>query len=229
MPVLAGSLVGSNGAFLRKLYAAGIKGYYNGLAVHFYNLTLASLRYTHEVQLANGDSTPLWLTGFGWSSCLPRQLIQEEQACVTPQVQSADMSNIYRSLARTPWLAAEIIYELRGSRNEDFGVLSKTGTRKPSFQALRNVFISPLGKPSPVTVRLSRRSGRVVASGSGPVGDYMQLEAFRGRRAVYRALFTLNRDNRYTIALPKTLGAGKLSVSVFQYWMGPNRATRASL
>ena len=40
VPVLAGSLVGSNGVFLRALYAAGIKGYYDGLAVHFYNLTL---------------------------------------------------------------------------------------------------------------------------------------------------------------------------------------------
>ena len=56
VPVLAGSLVGSNGAFLRALYAAGIKGYYDGLAVHFYTLTLASLRSIREVQLANGDT-----------------------------------------------------------------------------------------------------------------------------------------------------------------------------
>ena len=34
VPVLAGSLVGANGVFLRALYAAGIKGYYDGLAVH---------------------------------------------------------------------------------------------------------------------------------------------------------------------------------------------------
>jgi hypothetical protein len=139
------------------------------------------------------------------------------------------MSNIYRSLARTPWVAAEVIYELRGTRNEDFGVVSETGARKPSFRTLRNVFISPFGKPSTVTVGLNRRGSRVVASGSGPVGDYMQLEAFRGRRAVYRALFTLNRYNRYTIVLPKQLSAGKLSVSVFQYWMGSNMAAYASI
>ena len=48
--VLAGSLVGANGVFLRALYAAGIKGYYDGLAVHYYTLTLASLRSIHEVQ-----------------------------------------------------------------------------------------------------------------------------------------------------------------------------------
>ncbi len=69
VPVLAGSLVGANGVFLRAMYAAGIKGYYDGLAVHFYTLTLASLRSIHEVQVANGDTKPLWLDEFGWSSC----------------------------------------------------------------------------------------------------------------------------------------------------------------
>jgi hypothetical protein len=229
MPVLAGSIVGSNGAFLRELYAAGIKGYYDGLSVHFYNLVLASLRNIHEVQLANGDSKPLWLNEFGWSSCWPRRRIQQEQGCVSTQVQAANLTNVFRSLARTPWVAAEIVYELQGSRNEDFGVLTETGTHKPSFGALRSVFVSPFGKPSPVTVHLSRQGARIVASGSGPVGDYMQLEVFNGRRAVYRSLFTLNRFNRYSITLPKVLGTRKLSVSVFQYWMGTARATRASI
>lgn len=229
MPVLGGSLVGSNGAFLRALYGAGIKGYYDGLSVHFYNLVLASLRYLHEVQLANHDSRPLWLDEFGWSSCWPRQRIEQEQGCVTRQAQAANLTNVFRSLARTPWVAAEIVYELQGSRSEDFGVLTETGAHKPSFGALRSVFVSPLGKPSPVTVHLSRRGDRVVASGSGPVGDYMQLEAFSGRRAVYRALFTLDRFNRYTIALPKVLGTRGLRVSVFQYWMGTAKAAGASI
>ena len=41
-----------------RLYAAGIKGYYDGLSVHFYNLTLASLRAIHQAQLATGDAHP---------------------------------------------------------------------------------------------------------------------------------------------------------------------------
>ncbi len=163
LPVLGGSLVGSNGAFLRALYAAGIKGYYDGLSVHFYNLVLASLRYLHEVQLANDDSKPLWLNEFGWSSCWPRQRIQQEQGCVTRQAQAANLANLFRSLAHTPWVAAEIVYELQGSRSEDFGVLTESGAHKPSFGALRSVFLSPLGKPSPVRVRLSHR-GRAQSS-----------------------------------------------------------------
>lgn len=227
--VLGGSLVGSNGAFLQALYAAGIKGYYDGLSVHFYNLVLGSLRYLHEVQLTNHDLKPLWLNEFGWSSCWPRQRVQQEQGCVTNQVQATNLKNVFRSLARTPWVAAEIVYELQGSRSEDFGAFTETGARKPSFGALRSVFESPIGKPSPVSVHLSRPGGRVLASGSGPVGDYMQLEAFSGRRAVYRALFTLDRFNRYSLALPRVLGTRRLRVSVFQYWMGTARAASASI
>ncbi len=112
MPVIAGSLVGYNGVFLRALYAAGIKGYYDGLAVHFYTLTLASLRQFREVQLANGDTKPLWLNEFGWSSCWPRYRIQQEQACVTPTGRRRRTSPIScRSLARTPYIAADVLYQ----------------------------------------------------------------------------------------------------------------------
>lgn len=229
MTVLGGSFVGTNGAFLRALYAAGIKGYYDGLSVHFYTLVLAALRYTHEVQLQNGDHTPLWLNEFGWSSCWPRQSIQQDQPCVTPQTQATNLYNTYRALAHTPWVAGEIMYGLQGSRSEDFGVFSEDGTRKPAFAALRSVLVSPFGPPSQVTVRLSHRDGRIVASGSGPVGDYMRLEAFNGTRLRYRSLFTLNRFNRYSLVLPKALGARNLRVSVFQYWTGASRAVSASI
>jgi len=229
VPVLAGSLVGSNGVFLRALYAAGIKGYYDGLSVHFYTLVLGSLRAIHETQLANGDNTPLWLSEFGWTSCWPKYRTQQEQGCVTPAVQAANLSNTYRSLARTPWVAAEVMYKLQGSTGEDFGVLSATGVRKPSFTALAKVFSSPFASPEPVTLSLKRHGSGVTASGSGPVGDYMELEAFRGTRLRYRALFVLDRFNRYSIGLPHVLGTRGLRVRVYQYWAGLGRAAHASI
>ncbi|MGH2854264.1 MAG: cellulase family glycosylhydrolase, partial [Solirubrobacteraceae bacterium] len=227
VPVLAGSLVGSNGVFLRALYAAGIKGYYDGLAVHFYNLLLGSLRAIHEVQLANGDNTPLWLDEFGWSSCWPHR-IQQEQGCVTRKVQATNITNTFRSLARTPYIAAEVLYKLEGSASESFGVLGERGTRKPAFSALARVLASPFGTPTPVSLSLRKRHGAVVASGSGPVGDYMQLEALQGGVLRYRALFTLNRFNRYSIALPRVLGTQGLTVRVFQYWAGSGKDARRS-
>ncbi|HVR06229.1 MAG TPA: hypothetical protein VMS02_09310 [Solirubrobacteraceae bacterium] len=227
--VLAGSLVGSNGVFLRALYAAGIKGYYDGLAVHFYNLTLGSLRALHEVQLANGDTTPLWLDEFGWSSCWPGRKIEQEQACVSPALQAKNIANLYRSLARTPWVAAEVLYKLQDSANEAFGVLNAKGARKPAFAVLAGVLANPFGRPSAVTLNLRRRGNEVVAGGEGPVGDYMQLEALRGGALRYRALFTLNRFNRYSIPLPAALGTHGLTVRIFQYWQGQSRDAQRSI
>jgi polysaccharide biosynthesis protein PslG len=229
VPVLAGSLVGYNGIFLRALYAAGIKGYYNGIAVHFYSLTLASLREFRAAQLASGDSTPLWLSEFGWSSCWPRYKIQQEQACVTPKVQAQNITNVYRSLARTPWVAAQVIYELHSSKTEDFGVLNERGARKPAFAALAAALASPFGPVSPVTLSLRRSGNQVVASGSGPVGDSLQLEVFQGATLRYRALFTLDRFNRYSLALPAALGTSGLSVRIYQTWLGPSKDAQQSI
>lgn len=229
VPVIAGSLVGYNGKFLRALYAAGIKGYYDGLAVHFYTLTLASLRQFRSVQLANGDSKPLWLDEFGWSSCWPRQRIQQEQACVTRKVQARNIANMYRSLSRTSYIAADVLYKLRGSRREDFGVLNGRGKRKPAFATLAHVLASPFGAVSRVKLRLRRHGDHVVASGSAPVGDYMRLEAFEGGELRFRALFTLNRFNRFSIALPPVLGTSGLRVRVWQDWLGRGRAAQKSI
>jgi hypothetical protein len=229
VPVLAGSLVGSNGVFLRALYAAGMKGYYDGLAVHYYTLTLASLRSIRQVQLENGDSRPLWLDEFGWSGCWPRHRIQEEQACVTAQVQAANMVNTFRSLARTSYVAAEVIFQLRDSPTEDFGVLTSDGVPKPAFLSLAGVLASPFARADPVKLRLVRRHGHVVASGSGPVGDFMELEAFKHGVLRYRAVFVLDRFNRYSITIPRVLGTSGLSVRTYQYWTGPGAAARKSI
>ena len=117
-------------------------------------------------------------------------------------------------------MAAAVAYELQGSVHEDFGALSETGARKPAFSALARVFASPTGPVSHVTLRLHRRGRHLVASGSAPVGDFMALEAFQGTVPRYRALFRLDRFNRYSITLPAVLGTHGLHVRVYQYWAG---------
>lgn len=228
VPVLGGSLVGSNGVFLRALYAAGIKGFYDGLAVHYYTLTLTAVRAIHQVQLENGDNTPLWLDEFGWTSCYPRHSSEQEQACVTPGVQALNMADMLRSLARTPYIAAEVVYNLQDSRSEQFGVLRSAGSRKPSFGALSSALADPFASPSPITVSLRRAGSQTVVSGSAPVGDIMQLEVFQGAQLRFHALFTLDRFDRYSIALPAVLGTGGLRARVFQWWAGPGRFAQAS-
>ena len=117
-------------------------------SVHFYTLTLAAVRSIHEVQLANGDATPLWLDEFGWTSCWPRP-IEQEQGCVTEQTQATNLANTVRSLARAPYVAAAVDYKLQDSTSESFGLTSTSGARKPSFAALASAFSSPFGPAQP--------------------------------------------------------------------------------
>jgi len=220
LPVLAGSLVGSNGLFLDLLYADGMKGFYDGLSVHFYNLTVASLHSIRAVQLAHGDSAPLWLDEFGWTSCWGHALVQEEQGCVTRSVQATDLRTSFSEFAQLPYVAAAVVYKLQDSPGEDFGVLDAGAHRKPSFAALVAALTGPFVAPPPVTVHLRRRHGAVVASGSGPVGDFMVLEALQGTRPRYRAYFVLDRFNRYSLTLPRVLGSHGLTVRVYRYSSG---------
>jgi hypothetical protein len=228
-PVLGGSLVGSNGQFLRELYAAGIKGYYDGLAVHFYTLPVAAIASIHRVQLANGDNTPLWLDEWGWSSCWPRHRVQEEQACVTRTVQARNIRDGFRSLARLPYIAALVLYQLKDTAGESFGVLAANGAPTPASRAFTAALTSPLGPVSPVTLRLRRRGGRVIASGTGPVGDFMLLEVLIGGVLRYRAVFTLDRFDRYAIELPRQLGSRGLAARVYRYSTGPAGAARGTI
>ncbi|HEY1834792.1 MAG TPA: cellulase family glycosylhydrolase [Solirubrobacteraceae bacterium] len=222
--VLGGSLVGSNGVFLKQLYAAGIKGFYDGLAVHFYNLTLASVRAIHETQLHNGDTTPLWLDEFGWSSCFPLERIEQEQGCVTEAVQAKNLISTIRELSRASYVAAAVVYKLQDGPHERFGLVGLGGRHKQSFKALQSALTAPFGPVSGVTLSLSRRHGQLVAHGSAPVGDYMRLEESVSGVLRYKVLYVLNRFNEYSLKLPRQLGTHNVKVRVFQYWLGRSHA-----
>ena len=45
----------------------------------------------------------------------------------------------------------------------------------------------------------------------------------------YRALFTLDRFDRYSLTLPSVLGRSGLRVRVYQYWAGIARAAQAHI
>jgi hypothetical protein len=190
---------------------------------------LASVRAIHETQLENGDNAPLWLDEFGWSSCWPAHKIQQEQACVTASLQAKNLSETFRALARTPYVRAILAYKLKSAQTEDFGAVSDTGARKPAFAVLSSAFVSTSTRTRAVTVTLHARRGQVIASGSGPVGDYMNMEVRVHGTLRYRAIFTLDRFNRYLITLPKVLGTNGLSVRAYQYWQGSSRGAKRSI
>ncbi len=109
-------------------------------------------------------------------------------------------------------------------------MFNAAGARKPAFGPLAQVLSAPLaGRVAPVTLSLRSRGGRVHASGGGPVGDYMGLEAFQGSVLRYRAIFVLDRFNRYSLTLPRVLGTHGLRVRVFQYWAGASAGAQRSI
>lgn len=210
LPVLAGSLVGADGRFLRALYRAGMKGFYDGLAVHYYDLTLAALRAIRTVQRRAGDRKPLWLTEFGWSSCLARQRTQGGHACVTAANQARFLGDVFRALRGHSEVRAAITYQLRDDRL-DFGAFSRPGERKPAFAALRSAFTGTLGRTRPLTLRASGRR----ISGTAPAGDVIVVTALRrsdGARR-YQAIVKTDRDGRFALSLPSAVRGVKVVVN----------------
>ncbi|WCB95988.1 hypothetical protein DSM104299_04741 [Baekduia alba] len=231
LPVLAGSFVGTNGAWLKAMYAAGAKGSYDGLAVHFYDLPLLALKTTHAVQTANGDDKPLWLTEFGWTSCLrkggPKFLA--DHPCVTLAQQARGVADVYRAVARTPWIAGATMYMLRDqSTAYQFGLLDRADKRKPSFTAARRALLHPrTGALTRPTARL-RRSGRhLVLSGTGSVADMYVVRAYQGTTLRYRATLRTTGSGTYRLALPSVLGTSGLKVRIQSDWTGRSVTRRS--
>lgn len=215
LPVVAGSLVGSNGAFLEALYRAGMKGFYDGLAVHFYDLTLASVRAIRRVQRRNGDRRPLWLTEFGWTSCWPARRNEGGHACVTAKQQASDLSDIFRALRGRSFIRAAIVYNLRERPGEHFGVITAAGKRKPAFAVLRRAFTSGAGPPRRVRARIS--GGRL--SGRAPAGDAVLVQIFRRDGSfITGTAVAPDRFGRFSLKLPSGLSGAR--IDVFQEWTG---------
>lgn len=152
VPVLAGSLAGSDILFLRKLYGYGIRGYYDGISLHPYCqpeppnarhwpgqgprwMFSVGLRAMHAAQLRAGDSTPLWATEFGWASGRGHAEISERR-------QARYTREAIAIAGRMPYVRAAIVYALHNDGSDpsfwmdNFGLLHLNGTPKLAFFAL---------------------------------------------------------------------------------------------
>jgi polysaccharide biosynthesis protein PslG len=226
LPVLGGALVGADGRFLTALYRAGIKGSYDGLSVHFYDLPLAQLRLIRQAQLRNGDTKPVWLMETGWTSCAPAQRTQDQHTCVTAGQQARNLRDLVGAVQRTSYLRGLFVFALRDAPELSFGLFDRSGARKPAFGVLREAFRSPRAPRRP-TLRLRRAGGRITASGTGPAGDALGLEVRVRGRLRYRANFRLDRDGAYRLRLPRALGTRGLRVRVQQFWTGRDVTRRS--
>ena len=221
LPVIAGSLVGADGRFLEALYAEGIKGHYDGLAVHYYDLTLASLRSIREVQRRNGDRKPLWLSEFGWTSCYPRASTEGEHTCVTRRQQARNLGDVFRALRGKRWIRAAIVYKLPDTPAERFGLVTTGGERKPAFTVLRRAFRRGLGRPRRPSAVV--RNGRL--TGRAPAGDIVTVQGFRPDGSFfYQAILVPDRFGRFSLKLPAEVRGNRLVVE--QPWTGRSTSLR---
>jgi hypothetical protein len=229
LPVIAGSFVGTNGAWLKAMYAAGAKGSYDGLAVHFYDLPLLALKTTHDVQKANGDTAPLWLTEFGWTSCYAKHgpKVRDDHPCVTRAAQSRGVVDVFRAVARTSWVEAAIIYTLH-DQNADykFGLFDAHNRRKPSFTAVRSALGGRLGQLTRPSLRLSAARGRLAVSGTGSLADVYELRVYQGSTLRYRAFLRTTGTGSYRTVLPAVLGTSGLRVKISSSWSGASTTRR---
>jgi hypothetical protein len=219
VPVLAGALVGTNGAFLEALYKAGIKGSYDGLSLHFYDLALYALGQTRAVRAKYGDKTPIWLGEFGFTSCTTRGLKTQlgGHACVTKAAQARNVVDVLRALGKQKDVKAALLFQLRDDPTWDFGTLDRDGKRKPLFTAVANAYQGKLGKEHNITLRMRSVRGTVTAIGSAPAGDAYIIEVRKGGQLRYRAAFRVDRRGQYAFKLPKVLGRSGLKIKVRPY------------
>jgi hypothetical protein len=227
LPVLTGSFVGANGKWLQAMYDAGVKGYYDGLAVHFYDLPLDALKTTRAVQRRNGDTKPQWLTEFGWSSCHrkggPATLL--EHACLTTSGQARAVTDTLRAVSRTSWVKAAILYTLRDeSAAYRFGLLDSKGKAKPLLKTLSKLLERPLSSKLPKpTLHLSVRKGRLVASGSASIADLYRMQVVGGG-VKYSATLRADRFGRYRVVLPSVVPRSGVTATFRSMWSSARSA-----
>lgn len=228
LPVLAGSFVGTNGAWLKAMYAAGVKGSYDGLAVQFYDKPLAGLKATRALQRQNGDTKPLWLTEFGYTSCAAangRPAFLADHPCMTKSVQATDVADVFAALARTSWIGAVVNYALRDeNRAYQFGVMDLKGKKKPVYAKVKKALGGHAGTLRKPVAHLRIRNGKATISGSGPGIDTYTLRVKVGGQLRFRATFAMSRFNRFSIGIPASIGTSGLSATLTPRWTG--KATR---
>jgi hypothetical protein len=225
--VLAGSFVGNNGAWLRAMYKRGIKGYYDGLAVHFYFRPLADLAATRAVQARYHDRKALWLTEFGWSSCYAKggPAVVSDHVCLTPAGQAAALSYVIRSVARQSWVRAAIAYTIR---DEDsayrFGLFDSRDRAKPAYGTLQRLLARKLGAPPRPTLRLGQAGQHLLISGTGSLADSYAVRVSAGGHPRFRAKFATDRFGRYHFRLPASVPTSGVRVTVASQWSGRSSA-----
>ncbi len=165
--VVLGGLTGNDYEYLSQVYADGGKGSFDAVAVHTDTIcdvaspyeilrngrtdqrinrwSFLGYRTVHEVMLANGDNSPIWMTELGWSTdtqtCNSGAWAGQKPAGVTPQEQATFLQQAYHCLAQDSYVQVGIWYGLQdtepfGTPRGSYGLLGPNLQAKPAYGAL---------------------------------------------------------------------------------------------
>jgi hypothetical protein len=165
--VVLGGLTGNDYEFLSELYADGAKGYFDAVGVHTDSIcetnspyeilrngrtdqrinrwSFLGYRTVHEVMLAHGDDSPIWMTELGWSTdtqtCNSGAWAGQKPAGVSPAQQATFLLQAYHCLAQDPYVQVGIWFGLQdtepfGSPRSSYGLLEADLSPKPAYGAL---------------------------------------------------------------------------------------------
>lgn len=230
VPVIAGSFVGGNGKWLQALYAAGIKGSYDALSVHFYDLTLTALSATRAVQKANGDRKPMWLAEFGYTSCSTAggPAYKLDHACNTRAGQAQNLIDTLRSIQKVSWVKAALVFTIHDQNDAyQFGLLTAAGAKKPAYGAVRDIYAGKQNrKVAKPKLKLGARKGKAIVSGTASQVETFKLRVWKSGQLVYRATLRTDRFGTYKLTLPKVIGTAHLKATLTGAWTGSITRTR---
>jgi hypothetical protein len=224
VPVLAGSFVGANGKWLQALYDAGIKGTYDALSVHFYDVPLSALTTTRAVQKKNHDSKPMWLAEFGFTSCYAKggAAFKIDHACNTRAGQAHNLVDTLKSIQKVSWVKAAIVYTINDQSDAyQFGLLTGTGAKKPAFAAVRDVFSGrKRAVTKPKMQRLTAKGGRVTVAGTATQTEFLKLTVWVNGQKRFWAILRTDRFGAYRLKLPAALGTSGIKARLTGPWTG---------
>jgi hypothetical protein len=168
--VLLGPLTGNNYAFLEQLYANGVKGAFDGVAVHtdtacldrgpdaFYKdggriarFAFLGYREVRATMLANGDDKPLWVTELGWSTttrtCGRGAWAGQKPAGVSEADQARHLRLAFHCMAEDPYVEGALWFTHNDASGADeelsrYGLRRFDGSHKPAWDAFRAIATS---------------------------------------------------------------------------------------
>lgn len=140
VPVITGSLSYADTTFLNQLYADGIAGSYDGISIHPYadqaapeNTSVThsfkrGIETLHEDQLAHNDSTPEWVTEYGWYT-------GTASGAVSEQTQAEYIQRSWKVLGGLSYVKAATLYQLRDLGTEASNPEDNFGLLRADFSA----------------------------------------------------------------------------------------------